>query len=357
LRQLLTLARRPKADAFSDQRIGTARPYWNTDFRAASSRVAAERIVSTDVIANSPTMPPRRSDLNDFTYFLALARHRSFRRAGLELGISASALSHALKGLEGRVGVRLLHRTNRSVTLTVAGEEFRDAISQPFQSIAQAVESLNRHRDAPAGRIRLNVTADAGALLLGPIVPLLTERYPDIELDIVSSNRMVDVVGEGFDAGIRHGGTVPEDMVAQRLSADLRWVVAGAPAYLERHGIPKVPGDLASHCCLGVRLGDDRIYRWEFEGPEGEFSVPVPGRITADDSRVMLAMARAGAGLMYGVEAIIVPDLTSGALRLVLDDWATTGPGYHIYYSGRRQLPTGLRVLIDLIREVRPLGL
>jgi DNA-binding transcriptional LysR family regulator len=330
--------------------------YADNVVRDAVARLA-NRVVSAYLIANSAVMPPGRSDLNDFTYFLALARHRSFRRAGLELEISASALSHALKGLEGRLGVRLLNRTNRSVTLTAAGEEFRSAIGQPFQTIAQAVEALNRYRDAPTGRIRLNVVADAAALLLGPVVPILAERYPDIELDIVSSNRMVDVVGEGFDAGIRHGGTVPEDMVAQRLSADLRWVVAGAPAYLERQGIPTVPDDLADHRCIGVRLGDERIYRWEFEGPAGEFSIAVPGRITADDSRVMKAMARAGAGLIYGLEAIMAPDLASGALRLVLENWATTGPGYHVYYSGRRQLPTGLRVLIDLIREVRPLGL
>jgi DNA-binding transcriptional LysR family regulator len=302
-------------------------------------------------------MPSGRSDLADFTYFLAIARHRSFRRAGLELGVSASALSHALKGLETRLGVRLLNRTNRSVTLTAAGEELRAAISQPFERIAQAVENLNRFRDAPTGRIRLNVVGDAAPLLLGPVMPVFADRYPDVEVDIVVSNRIVDVVGSGFDAGIRHGGTVPEDMVAQRLSADLRWIVAGAPAYLDRFGTPATPADLAQHRCLGVRLGDDRIYRWEFEGPDGEFAMAVPSRITADETRTMLAMASAGAGLMYGPEPILAPSLASGALRLVLRDWATTGPGYHIYYPSRRQVPTGLRLLIELIRGLRPLGL
>lgn len=302
-------------------------------------------------------MLPGRSDLADFTYFLAIAKHRSFRRAGLELGVSASALSHALKGLEARLGVRLLNRTNRSVTLTAAGEALREAISQPFDHIAQAVENLNRFRDAPTGRIRLNVVGDAAPLLLGPVVPIFADRYPDVEVDIVVSNRMVDIVGSGFDAGIRHGGTVPEDMVAQRLSADLRWVVAGAPAYLDRFGMPATPADLARHRCIGVRLGDERIYRWEFEGPDGEFAVPVPSRITADETRAMLAMATAGTGLMYGPEPIFAPHIASGALSPVLENWATTGPGYHIYYPGRRQLPTGLRLLIDLIRELRPLGL
>ena len=302
-------------------------------------------------------MPHARSDLTDFTSFLALARHRSFRRAGLELGVSASALSHALKGLELRLGVRLLNRTNRSVTLTAAGEAFRNAIGQPFDAIAQAVEDLNRYRDAPKGRIRLNVVADAAALLLGPVMPVFVERYPEVEVDVVVTNRMVDVVGEGFDAGIRHGGTVPEDMVAQRLSGDLRWVVVGAPSYLDRFGTPATPGDLGDHRCLGVRLGDGRIYRWEFEGPEGEFDVAVASRVTADDTRATLAMARAGTGLMNGPEPLFAADIAAGALRPVLHAWATAGPGYHAYHPSRRQVPTGLRLFVDLVRELKPLGL
>ncbi len=302
-------------------------------------------------------MPANRSDLTDFTYFLAIARHRSFRRAGVELGVSASGLSHALKGLEARLGVRLLNRTNRSVDLTAAGQELQTAITQPFDTIRQAVEDLNRFRDTPTGRIRLNVVSDAATLLLGPVMPVFVDRYPDIEVDIVASNRMVDIVGAGFDAGIRHGGTVPEDMITQRLSADLRWVVAASPDYLDRFGTPATPDDLREHRCLGVRLGDDRIYAWEFEGPDGEFAVSVPGKITADETRLMLAMATAGMGLVYAGAPVLAPYLASGALRLVLEDWATTGPGYHLYYPSRRQLPTGLRLLVDLIRELKPLGL
>lgn len=302
-------------------------------------------------------MLPNRSDLADFTYFLAIARARSFRRAGLEVGVSASALSHALKGLEARLGVRLLNRTNRSVTLTAAGEELMAAIEQPFDRIGQAIDGLNRFRDTPTGRIRVNAASDAAALLLGPVMPVFAERYPDIEVDLVASNRFVDVVGEGFDAGIRHGGTVPEDMIAQRLSADLRWTVAGAPSYLDRNGVPETPADLAQHRCLGVRLGDDRTYQWEFEGPDGEFAVAVPSRITVNETTPMLAMAVAGTGLMYAPLTTFASHLEAGTLRLVLEDWATLGPGYHVYYSGRRQLPTGLRLLIDLIRELQPLGL
>lgn len=302
-------------------------------------------------------MPTSRSDLADLTYFLAIARHRNFRLAGLELGISASGLSHALKGLEARLGVRLLNRTNRSVTLTAAGEELRNAVTDPFGQIYQAVEGLNRYRDAPTGRIRLNVVAEAASLLLAPVMPVFVQRYPDIELHIAARDQMMDVIDGGFDAGIRYGGTVPEDMIAQRLSADLRWVVAGAPSYLDRAGTPQHPDDLQHHECLGVRLGDDRIYRWEFEGSDGEFAVTVPDKIILDDARAMLSMARLGTGLTYGLEPTFQPSVRRGELRYVLEDWATTGPGYHIYYSSRRQMPTGLKLLIDLIREMRPLGL
>ncbi|MFV0623469.1 LysR family transcriptional regulator [Sphingomonas sp. ac-8] len=301
-------------------------------------------------------MPTSRADLADFSYFLAITRHGSFRRAALDFGVSPSALSHSLRGLEERIGVRLLNRTNRSVTLTAAGEALRDAIADPFERIDTAVDLLNRFRDAPAGRVRLNVVGDAAILLIAPVMPQFVDRYPDMAVDIVASNRMVDIVAEGFDAGIRHGGTVPEDMIAQTLSPPIRWVVAGAPDYFARFGVPQTPDALAAHRCLGVRLGDDRIYRWEFEGEDGPFDVAVPSTVTVDDSRPMLAMALGGAGLMYGPEPIVAEHVAAGSLRLVLEEWATTGPGYQIYHPGRRQLPTGLRLLIDLIRETAPIG-
>lgn len=302
-------------------------------------------------------MPAGRSDLADFTYFAAIARHRSFRRAGLELGVSASALSHALKGLETRLGVRLLHRTNRSVTLTAAGEDLLGAIGAPLAAIDQAVERLNRFRDSPAGRIRLNVAQDAATFLLAPILPVFAERYPDIEVEVVATNRMVDVIGGGFDAGIRYGGTVPEDMVIQRLSADIRWVVGAAPAYLDRVGAPETIHDIHQHRCIRLRAGDDRLYRWEFEEAGREFDVAVPGSITVDDSRTNMALACAGAGLCFGPDFLLAPHVATGTLKLVLEQWSTYGPGFHLYYSSRRQVPTGLRLLVELVREMRPLGL
>lgn len=302
-------------------------------------------------------MNVNRTDLADFSHFLAIAKHRNFRRAAQEQGVSASALSHSLKGLETRLGVRLFNRTNRSVTLTAAGEELYTDISGPFDAIGQAVEALNRFRAEPAGRIRLNVMEDASSLMLVPILPLFFERYPDIEVEVSVSNHMLDVIGEGFDAGIRYGGTVPDDMISRRLSADIRWVVVGAPAYFARHSVPEQPRDLLAHRCVKIRLGNGDLYPWELESAGSEMALNVPGPVTIDSTHLALSMAAQGVALAYLPEPTVLPLVERGELRIVLDDWAPVGPGFHLYYSGRHQLPVGLRLLIDLIHEVRPLGL
>src|SRR6267142_5650605 len=244
----------------------------------------------------------RRADLADLAYFLEVAKHRNFRRAGAELGVSASALSHALRGLEERLGIRLLNRTSRSVTLTAAGEELQASILKPFDDIGRAVEVVNKFRDAPVGRIRLSVPTEAAELLVGPVLATFAERYPDVELEISVSNRMMDVIESGFDAGIRYGGTVPEDMIAQRLSGDIRWVVVGSPDYLERFGTPRHPNDLSKHRCLKIRLGDERIYRWEFEKGDETLAITAPGAITIDETQVARTLAVHGAALMYAPE-------------------------------------------------------
>ena len=273
------------------------------------------------------------------------------------MGVSASALSHALKGLEERLGVRLLNRTNRSITLTAAGEALFNAIDAPFAAIGAAAETLNRYREEPVGRIRLNVLQHASVLLLAPVLPVFVDRYPEIEVDVQVSNHLIDVVESGADAGIRYGGTVPEDMVAQRLSADVQWSVVGSPAYLDRYGTPAHPHDLMQHRCHRIRLGNDRIYPWDFERDGEILAIDVPGPITIDDAPFVLALAIHGAGLTYLPEPYAAEPIRDGRLRAVLEDWSTPGPGFHIYYPGRRQVPTGLRLLIDLIRELRPLGL
>lgn len=301
-------------------------------------------------------MPFRRSDLADLSYFLAIARHRNFRKAATELGVSASALSHSLRGLEERLKVRLLNRTNRSVTLTAAGEELQGAIREPFAAIHEEENLLNLHRDAPTGRVRINVPDEAAMRLLVPVLPEFVSRYPDVEVDISVDNTMVDVIEAGFDAGIRFGGTVPEDMIAQRLSSDFRWVVAGAPGYFERHGEPKHPEDLMHHRCIRLRLGNGRMYHWDFEQGDDVLALDVPGPVIVDNASASRALGLSGMGLLYAAEPAIAPLVAQGRLRLTLEDWASPGPGYFIYYSSRRQVPHGLRLLVDLIRELRPLG-
>jgi DNA-binding transcriptional LysR family regulator len=299
----------------------------------------------------------RRSDLTDLSYFLELAKHRNFRKAGLELGISASALSHSLRGFEERLGVRLLNRTTRSVTLTAAGEALHAAVVGPFEEIGRAVDVVNQFRDAPMGRVKLSVPSEAATFLIGPVMATFLERYPDVEIEISVSNRMIDVIEGGFDAGIRYGGTVPEDMVVQRLSRDIRWLVVGAPSYFERRGVPEHPNDLLQHQCIRIRIGDDSVYRWEFERDTEQLQVNVPGALVVDHGEIGLAAVRQGAGLFYVADPMVRQDLDQGVLRTVLDDWSPVAPGFHIYYSSRRQIPAALRLFIELVRELKPLGL
>ncbi|HWU94648.1 MAG TPA: LysR substrate-binding domain-containing protein [Sphingomonas sp.] len=226
----------------------------------------------------------------------------------------------------------------------------RAAIAVHFDAIGNAVDILNRYRDDPAGRIRLNVLEHAATLLLAPALPGFVERYPHIEIDVVITNNMVDVVATGADAGIRYGGTVPEDMIAQRLSPDMRWVAAGSPRYFERFGTPLHPNDLLAHNCLRFRLGDDSRYAWEFDRGAESVAVDVPGAVTIDNSSFALDLARRGSAIAYIPEPLALPLVRQGELRIVLDDWASDGPGFHIYYPGRRQLPTALRLLIEHMR-------
>lgn len=297
-----------------------------------------------------------RSDLSDFAYFMAIARHRSFRKAAQEMGVTPSALSHAMSALEERRGVRLLNRTTRSVTLTSAGQDLFSAIEEPLRTITEASISLDRLRDTPAGRIRINVLEDAVPLLLEPVMAEFVTLYPDVTIDLSVTNKMVDVIGKGFDAGIRYGGTVPEDMVAQRLSPDLEWIAAASPDYIAAFSAPRHPEDLPDHRCVGIRLGNGDFYKWEFEKDGETFEIETPGPITVDESHANRAFGCSGIGIIYGTAASLAPDLENGALMRVLEDWKSPGEGFYAYYSSRRQLPTALRLLIDLIRQRKPLG-
>lgn len=301
-------------------------------------------------------MTTSQPNLPDLRYFLAVAKHRSFRRAGLELGVSNSALSHAIANMEARLGVRLFHRTNRSVTLTAAGEELQARIEAPLDAIDTALDDLNRERRSPTGRVRINTPRDASTLLLAPVLPTFLHRYPDLAVEVTPEDHYVDIVAGGYDAGIRYGGTVPEDMVAQRLSPDLKWIVVGAPSYLDQAGRPEHPQDLLRHRCVRIRTGNDRIYRWEFERDGEAFELDVPGSFTTSCSTLSFQATVGGAGLFYCLEARAAPYLMSGELETVLADWTPSGPGFFIYYSGRKQVSHGLRLLVDTIRELKPLN-
>lgn len=297
-----------------------------------------------------------RNNLADFIYFLAVARHLSFSKASPMVGTSPSALSHAIKALETRLGVRLLNRTTRSVTLTAVGEELYELINKPIAQIDQAMEMLNRYRDQPAGKLRLNVFSDAAVLVLAPVLHEFGLRYPDIEVEICNSNAMLDVVEGGFDAGMRYGATVPEGMVAHRVSPDIRWVVVGSPAYLAESGVPQHPQDLVGHRCLRFKVGAGRVYDWEFEKDGELLEIAVRGSVIIDESRLALAMALQGTGLAYLPDPVVAAGVEKGELQYVLKDWASLGPGFFIYYPTFRQQSLALRLLIDLTRELAPLG-
>lgn len=293
---------------------------------------------------------PRRTDLADLEAFIAVAQARGFRKAGAVRGVSGSALSHAMRGLEARLGVRLLHRTSRSVSLTAAGELLLSELQPHFTGIQEAVDKLERFRKGPSGRVRLTVLRDAARLLLTSKLPSFVHRYPDIDVEVAVNDRFVDMVAEGFDAGIRYGGTVPEDMVATRLTPDLEWVIVGAPTYLQHHGTPATPQDLLRHHCIRIRTGEERIYRWELDRAEQSVELDVPGQVMLDDSELSIRMAEAGAGLCYCLKARVVHELSSGTLRQVLPEWTSMGPGFHAYYISHRQVPAALRTLLDHLK-------
>lgn len=298
-----------------------------------------------------PTTKLSRSDLADLNSFLSVHRLRSFTRAAVELGITTSALSHAIRNLETRLGVRLLNRTSRTVSPTQAGAELARRLEVGFLEIGGALAELDRHRDRPAGRLRLNVLKDGSILLLNKYLPTFLLNYPDMAVEIAVDDRMVDIVAAGFDAGIRFGGTVPEDFVAVRIGEPLRWVAAASPRYLHRTAPLRVPDDLKAHSCIQIRTGQGVMYRWEFEKNGERQAIDVPGRLCVNETTLGIDMAVAGAGITYCLEQRISAQLARGELQLVLADWAPWAPAFQLYYPGHRQVPPGLKELIELLRQ------
>jgi DNA-binding transcriptional LysR family regulator len=286
--------------------------------------------------------------------FMLIARHGSFTRAAAELDVTASALSQTLRQLERHLGVRLLQRTTRRVGLTEAGREFLAQVTPALTAIDGAMETVRQHGERPAGTLR--VTA-AMASILSRVVPDFLQAYPDITLDIRIETRLVDLVGEGYDAGIRLGECLDKDMVAVPLGGPLRSVVVGSPDYFARHRKPRHPRELQSHNCARFRFaGSGAIYHWEFFDKRGGtggrwFEIGVDGNLVINDNALMLAAARAGSVLAHLPEPIAAGDLAAGRLVSVLDAWLPPYDGLYLYYPSRFQVPPKLRVFIDFLRE------
>ena len=298
-----------------------------------------------------PTAKISRADLVDLNAFLVVARLRSFTKGAIELGVSPSALSHAVRNLEQRLGVRLFNRTSRTVSPTDAGANLAERLEVGFLEIGGALADVNQHRERPVGRLRLNVLADGGRLVLAKLLPRFLESYPDVSVEVAVDDRMVNIVAEGFDAGIRFGGTVPEDFIAVRLGKPLRWVAAASPRYLSRRPLLAVPEDLRSHSCIQIRTGEGVIYRWDFERDGDHRVIDVPGQLCANETTFAIDMALAGQGIVYCLEDRIAQWTQSGELQIVLPDWAPMEPAFHLYFPAGRLMPPGLRELIDVLRE------
>lgn len=292
-----------------------------------------------------------RATLAELEAIGAVARTGGFRAAARELGISSSAVSHAIAALEARLGVRLFNRTTRSVVLSVEGEQFVREVQPALDAIRTAVDQAGADRGEPTGILRLNMTEGSARLLLAPLFLEYCRRYPKVDVEITADNRLVDIVALGFDAGVRLAEMLPPDMIAVPIVPHIRSVVVGAPRYLDAVGEPKVPTDLLRHRCIRARLGSGKVYQWEFERRGEEMRIDVPGQLTLNTGALILEAALAGAGLAYLDDQAAAGHVSAGRLRTVLSDWTPPYPGLSLYFAGRRHIPSRLRALIDLIRE------
>lgn len=288
--------------------------------------------------------------LNELEGILAVARLRSFRAAAAALGVSTSALSHAVAGLESRLGVRLFHRTTRSVATTEAGEAFIAGIAPALMAIRDAMDEAGSSGGMPSGTLRINTSSAAAARCM-PLFTDFMRRCPAVKLDIVSEGRLVDIVAEGFDAGIRLAESLPQDMIAVQIEPSLRYVVVGSPDFLALHGTPLSPADLAAKPCIRMRMPSGAIYRWEFVRQGQASDIDVPGMLTLDQPALIREAARQGLGLGYLAEWHVADDLAQGRLVQVLQGWTPVVEGLCLYYPGRRHVPPALRVLAELARS------
>jgi len=282
--------------------------------------------------------------------FLVVAEERSFTRAAKKLGVSPSAMSHAMRGLEEDMGVRLLSRTTRSVSPTEAGEQLLGRLRPALTDVKEALDQLSGLRNKPAGRLRLVVPRLAGTELLAPKLSKFTHHYPDVVLDVTADDTHLDIVAGGYDAGIQFGEYIQKDMIAVRVSKDHRAAIVGSPAYFKTDPKPKAPRDLLWHRCINFRHGTAGVYRWEFDKGKQSISVAVTGPLIVDDVETVVRAAMDGIGLAFVSDERVAPQIASGELIRVLEDWCQPFPGFFLYYPSRRQQPATLAALISTLK-------
>ena len=292
-----------------------------------------------------------RENLNDLQAFLAVARERSFTRAAGQLGVSPSALSHTMRGLEERLGIRLLTRTTRNVAPTEAGERLLRTITPHFDGIHAGLDALTELREKPAGTIRITAGDHPTETILWPAIAKLLPDYPDVSVELYVDNALADIVGERFDAGVRLGEAVAKDMIAVAIGPPIRFVVVGAPSYFAERSEPRAPHDLAGHRCINWHLPTrGGHYAWEFEKDGRELKVRVEGQLAFNDIALVRRAALAGLGLAFIPVDYVASDLREGGLIQVLDDWCPPFPGYHLYYPSRRQQSPAFALVVEALR-------
>lgn len=293
-----------------------------------------------------------REGVNDLLAFLAVARERSFTRAAAQLGVSPSALSHTIRGLEERLGLRVLTRTTRNVSPTETGERLLQSVGPRFEEIEAELDALSELREKPAGTIRITATDYAADAVIWPKLVKFLPKYPDIKVEIVIDYGLTDIVAQRYDAGVRVGEQVAKDMIAVRIGPDMRMAVVGAPSYFAKHPTPKSPRELMSHSCINLRLPTrGGLYAWEFEKARRQLKVHVEGQLVFNATNQMLNAALAGFGLAYVPEDLAQPHLAKGRLKRVLADWCPPFSGYHLYYPSRRQATPAFASLVEALRH------
>lgn len=291
-----------------------------------------------------------KPDIAGLSAFAEVATLRSFRKAAEVLELSPSTVSHLMRRLEQRMGVRLLHRTTRSVAPTQAGERLLARLRPALEELRGALGEVDDFRGEATGRVRVNAPEQGVRLLLREVVPAFQKKFPQIELDLVIEGRLVDIVKEGFDAGVRLGGTIPRDMIAIPLGGQARFIAVASPRYLARHERPQAPDDLRSHECIRGRLPNGKLFAWEFEKRGQALAIDVPGALTLNQEGLMIEAALAGLGVAYVFESSVRDAVKARRLISVLDDWCPSFPGAFLYYPGSRSLPAALRAFVDTVK-------